>query len=580
MRVLERYHEFGWIQNFVIPTTSSFKFKSESNSVIDGTVDMIRRHFGIKGLRIYNIFTKYKYLQEIIFYIMKKLLSTLFLASLFVGAYGQNIEPNPCGTPSFRSDWLKKYQANPKAFELKSDEIINVPITVGRLADDDGEGRMRATKVLRALCRLQQDFEGTDIEFYLKSPIQNINDDNFHEHGDVVSGGLKMFEYNEEGAINCYLVREAAGNCGYNLPWAGVAVQESCAGPDDHTWAHEMGHALKLPHPFLGWEGGISHDNSVPHQYTNPAPEFVLYNYTTFKDSLVLDTTIIDTAWVEKMDGSNCNEAADGFCDTKPDYLYQGWACTIDAESFTEQTDPNGEKFYSDATLIMSYAFDNCSGRFTDEQIAAMRANALDEKADFTSVGMQFLPPTDPQSIELQYPIEDEVVYFRNVEFSWNEDHEEQYYLFQIGVEPTFSLVLYDTLLTEPRLLLNEADASWGRLYWRVMPFTANQFCSDFSEGGQFIPSETSSVVEEIVESITLIPNLIDASIDRVHLSNSEGRLHQAKYKCVDMSGRTISSGEVKNDMIQLDRDKMDAGIYFIQIENGSSQLSYKLVAI
>ena len=511
---------------------------------------------------------------------MKKLLSTLILVSIITWSYGQNVEPQPCGTPSFKSDWLKKYQANPQLFELKSDEVINIPITVNRLADDDGDGRMRATNVMRALCRLQQDFEGTDIEFYLKSPIKDIDDDAFFEHADVVSGGLKMFEYNEEGAINCYLVRDAAGNCGYNLPWAGVAVQESCARPEDHTWAHEMGHALALPHPFLGWEGGVSHDNSAPHQYSEAAPEFVLYNYTNFKDSLILDTMIIDTAWVEKMDGSNCQEAADGFCDTKPDYLYQRWPCASDTLSFTEQTDPNGVKFKSDATLFMSYAFDNCAGRFSAEQIAAMRANALDEKGEYTSTGMVFPTPTDPQSIELLYPIEDEVAYFRDLEFAWSEDQEEQLYLFQVGVEPTFSLVLFDTIVADPFLTMKEADTSWGRLYWRVQPFTANNFCSSFSSGGQFFPSETSSVSNEFIEQINLYPNLIERHMDQVFLRGSNGRFDQAKFKCVDTKGRMVSSGNVKMDKINLDRERMDAGIYFIQIETRTEPLSFKIVAL
>ncbi|NNE26145.1 MAG: hypothetical protein HKN09_04830 [Saprospiraceae bacterium] len=511
---------------------------------------------------------------------MKKLLSTVILSLFVILVYGQDVDPQLCGTPSYRSDWLKKYQANPKAYDLKSAEIINVPITVNRLAENHGNGRMRATNVLRALCTLQQDFEDSDIEFYLKSPIRDIDDNDFFDHETVVDGGLKMFEYNEDGAINCYLVRDAAGNCGYNLPWAGVAVQESCARPEDHTWAHEMGHALKLPHPFLGWEGGISHDNSQAHQYDNPAPEFVLYNYTNFKDSLILDTMIIDTSWVEKMDGSNCNEAADGFCDTKPDYLYQRWPCTNDSISFTEQTDPNGVKFNSDASLIMSYAFDNCAARFTDEQIGAMRANALDEKGDFTSTGMVFPDPVDPLSIELNYPIEDEVVFFRDVEFGWEESQEDQFYLFQVGVEPSFSLVLYDTIVDSPSLTWHEADISWGRLYWRVRPFTANQFCTEYSTSGQFLPSETSSVKEEIRQDLTLFPNLIENNIPEVYLRNSDGRFDQSRFRCLDINGRIISSGRVAFDKISLEQGKLMSGIYFIQIDNGAAPINFKLVVI
>ena len=511
---------------------------------------------------------------------MKKLLSTPVFILIVSLSFGQSEEPNPCGTPSFRSDWLKKYQANPAEYAFKSDDIINIPITVSRVAESDGSGRMRATSVIEAMCRLQLDFAGTDIEFYLKAPIRDINDDAFFEHGDVVSGGLKMFEYNEDGAINCYLVRDAGGNCGYNLPWAGVAVQESCARPDDHTWSHEMGHALSLPHPFLGWEGGVSHDNTVAHNFDDPAPEFVLYNYTNFKDSLILDTMIIDTAWVEKMDGSNCNEAADGFCDTKPDYLAQRWPCASDTMSFTEQTDPDGVKFKSDATLIMSYSFDNCAFRFTDEQIQAMRANALDQKAEFTSTGMVFPEVMDPQNIQLNFPIQDEVVYYKDVEFSWTEDQEDQNYLFQVGVEPTFSLILYDTITDQPFLNWHEADDSWGRLYWRVRPFTANNFCTGYSSSGQFIPSETSSVSQVEIESLSVYPNLIDDSVERIFIRSSDNYFDNAAFNCLDLNGRILSRGIVENNSLEIEVSKMDSGIYFIQIENGAEPVTFKLVRI
>mgnify|MGYP000043822657 FL=1 len=85
--------------------------------------------------------------------------------------------------------------------------------------------------------------------------------------------------------------------------------------------------------------------------FSEPAPETVLYNYTLFKDSLILDTLIIDTAYVEKVDGSNCEYAADGFCDTPPDYLAYRWTCNQSTgTSFGTMLDPNGESFKSDAT--------------------------------------------------------------------------------------------------------------------------------------------------------------------------------------------------------------------------------------
>jgi len=143
--------------------------------------------------------------------------------------------------------------------------------------------------------------------------------------------------------------------------------------------------------------------------YNEPAPEKVTYDYTYFQDTLILDTLIVDTTYVEKIDGSNCTFAADGFCDTKPDYIASRWNCDENSNGFTEQTDPNGEKFYSDGSLFMSYALDNCSNRFTEDQIAAMRANLIDEKPSYLG-NENVIDPIPDGEVAVVTPEELEVV--------------------------------------------------------------------------------------------------------------------------------------------------------------------------
>ena len=506
---------------------------------------------------------------------MKFICAFLILVFIQFEGFGQSIDVNPCGTQGFKSAWLKKYQANPNAFNFKRNEIINVPITIHRVGRNNGNAKIKETTLLNTMCALQNDFENSDIRFYLKNIINDIDDDDFYEHETVIDGAYKMFENNVSGTINCYFVTDAAGNCGYNLPYAGVAVQESCAKPTDHTWAHEMGHALSLPHPFLGWEGGVSHDNSVAHNYNDPAPEKILYNYTNFKDSLILDTIIIDTALVEKIDGSNCNEASDGFCDTKPDYIYQRWGCTQDTISFTQQTDPDGGKFYSDGSLIMSYSFDNCSARFSAEQIMAMRANALDQKADISSTGMSFPEETDASSIDLKVPGEDEVVYYKNLDFEWSEEQEDQYYLFQIGVEPTFSLILFDSIVDHPSMVLKEANITWGTLYWRVRSFTADNFCTDYSSVSTFVPTDVTSVSELEKEAIEIFPTVLTSGQKTIFI-NSSKYLQQRSYAIYSLSGLILETGNTTGNKIILSNDQLATGMYFLKLNKGNQSSTHK----
>ena len=73
----------------------------------------------------------------------------------------------------------------------------------------------------------------------------------------------KMGTYHQ----HVHFVSDPAGNCGYNLPYAGVAIAMGCGGPSDHTWAHEV--ITSVQHP--SWDGnGVSHDGSIAHNFSDP----------------------------------------------------------------------------------------------------------------------------------------------------------------------------------------------------------------------------------------------------------------------------------------------------------------------
>ncbi len=481
---------------------------------------------------------------------------------------------NPCGTPPGKSLWLKKYQENPSNFDTRSGDPLYFPLTVFSVADDTGLGAFSETSTMDALCRLQMDFEGTDIYFYLHSPIKFLYNTAYFDHETVIQGANMMFDNNVPNTLNNYIVKNPAGNCGYNLPYAGVALGKACANPADHTWAHEVGHALSIQHPFLGWEGGVSHDGSVFHDFNEPAPETVLYNYTFFKDTLILDTLIIDTAFVEKMDGSNCQYAADGFCDTPPDYLAQRWPCGEDGLSEIEQTDPNGEKFYSQGANFMTYAFDNCSNSFTPEQIAAMRANILTEKADYLDPGLEVLGPVEAVT-SLQYPINEETVAYSGAELGWEPVENATGYLIQLGFEPTVTAVLFDTIVNEPQVTLFDLDQNY-KYYWRVKAFNEFDFCNDFSSIDAFLTGDFVSTEENLQsEEITLVPNPSNTSfVDINHPEN----LSIEQVEIYNLQGQKM---ETTLDNKRLHMVRKTTGVYYVYIKfSDGKSVTKKLVLI
>lgn len=505
---------------------------------------------------------------------MRHLLPLVLTLVFGVSLTAQHDHLHPCGSPAVKSEWLKKYQLHPEAYETSRNEIIYVPLAVNLVAENSGAKMMADVALQLALCVLNEDFEQANIHFYLGREVRYIRDSRYAEHETVLQGAQMMFEYDEEDMINCYFMSDAAGNCGYNLPFAGMCVSTNCAGEGDHTWAHEMGHQLALPHPFLGWEGGVSWDGSVSHNFDNPAPERVTYNYTFFKDTLILDTLIIDTAYVERVDGSNCAFAADGFCDTAPDYLASRWGCDSDNLSPTEQTDPDGVKFVSDGSLIMSYALDNCSSRFTDDQIAAMRAKLMDDKANV--LGGE--DPQEPVTAALLLdpsPTDLELVFPEDIELSWTPVANATKYLVQLSFLESFGVPVYDTIVSESQVTIAELRFPTRDHFWRVKAFNDYEFCSDWLNGwGSFSPNESVNTVDASVVDWKVYPTMLQGGAT-LHIDAEEVD-GQLSLNIMTSTGRAVYSEQMSAR--QVDLSQLAAGIYFVNLKDDKHQITQKIV--
>ena len=284
---------------------------------------------------------------------MKKVFYSTSIILLIIHTIGYNQKPYPCGTAPQKIEWLKEYQKNPSKFKSNTDSLLLVPMTIHSVGSDNGSSHFDTDRLLDAFCTLNEDFAEAGIQYYISDDIRLINNSSINNHQDLFFGGRFMNDVADPTTLNTFFVSDPAGNCGYNIVWSHMMVNKGCANRTDHTWAHEVGHHFSIQHPFLGWEGGQTTDGSVPPDFSEPAPEFVTYDFTPFFYENGEDTTIIDTAFVELVDGSNCHFAGDGFCDTKPDYLSARWTCNNDGESNQIQTDPSGETFRSEGTWIM-----------------------------------------------------------------------------------------------------------------------------------------------------------------------------------------------------------------------------------
>ena len=508
----------------------------------------------------------------------------LLLCTLFFLAAGAQAQQDlfPCGTPSYKSKWLKEYQLDPSAYDTKDDEILRVPLTIHLLGSDAGTGYFSKSSLMDALCTLNDDFVDSEIEFFIEGDINYIANSAYNNHETVLEGAEMMFEHNVENTINCYFVSDPAGNCGYNLPYAGMAVAKGCAAPTDHTWAHEMGHGLSIPHPFLGWEGGYGYDGSPVTSWNNPAPDTVLYDYTFFQDVYYsADTLIVDTAVVERLDGSNCTFAADGFCDTAPDYIAYRWNCNEDGVSTPILHDPNDETFQADGSLIMSYANDGCSYRFSEEQTAAMRANLIDEKPEV-------LYNQDPGpalgSVAIVAPANEGLAPYQNTLLDWEDTENAVGYLVKLEVFLGSSAIVFKRYETTESQVVIEDDLNIGSNYrWTVRAYNAYNFCADtYSAEGLFTAADISSVREpEGLRHFSIFPNVQDAGAVIVHVNADFEQAKDLDWSLTDVTGRVVragSYGSVAALRTRTELGELSAGLYFFALQTKTGTTVRKIV--
>lgn len=461
---------------------------------------------------------------------------------------------DPCGTQDGRVRWQEGYKANKPNFQ-RSPVTQLIPIKIHVVGRSNGTGHFPVKSIIDAFCTLNNDFVQADIQFFIDGDFHYINNDNWYEHN-FFQGNQMMNQNNFSNTINCYIVSDPAGACGYSNYARGIALAKNCISPSDHTWAHEVGHYLSLDHTFYGWEGS----EPEPGQ---PAP------------------TTINGEVVEKMDGSNCSYAADGFCDTAPDYLSDRWNCNNDSLSNTVQLDPNGEEFRSDGTLFMSYANDGCSSRFSEEQIDAMHANLMFERSNLLDQADEILPPDEDVFTVISPAPEEFVNDYQNVLFEWEPVPDATGYIVEATFFEDFSAVFFRYAVESNSFVANDlySDKTY---YWRVQAYNEQHTCTDFMEVNTFSTGTLSAVQNiDAVSDLIVSPNPVrqggnsTITLQATESMQLEGVLLSATGQAMRQFPWQVTTGL---NRMELETTDLPAGLYFLQLRSEQEVVSRKVV--
>jgi hypothetical protein len=511
--------------------------------------------------------------QKTITSIMKSL---RFLFSLIIPVFlfsvalqAQTSTENLCGY-SGKSEWLTKYQAGEFAPVDKSEDILYVPAHIVILGEDDGSGYIDPISMLRAYTVLNNDFADMNIQFYIKE-IEFLNRSNYYNHSSFLTGQQMMALNNNRNEINIYIVGSPAGNCGYYTPsHDALALAINCiTGSGNRTWSHEMGHLFTLPHTFYGWESVEEIDNI---ELTERAPATVNYRG-------------VDVP-VERVDGSNCEDAADGFCDTPPDYLMERWACNNLNEYRDSLTDPDSIRFAVPGTNIMSYVNNDCREGFSEDQKTAMQTNLASRQiADATGVGRE---AADGEVTNLLLPVNNATLEVSDfVELVWNSVPNADYYVVQLNTSTNFNgAVLQSFIVSDTTALIEDDLTPNTRYYWRVRPFNRYVIDSDFGDqkfrfkNGEF---PTATIDATLNAAISVAPNPVSGGQELRINGRDLGQSGNMTYELIDAAGRVLLSRENLNVTAagfseRIETVGMPSGVYFLRIRLNEKLVTRRIV--
>lgn len=488
----------------------------------------------------------------------------IFLLS-FSSVYAQEEDISkipPCGVREFGpTAWLREFQTNPSAFShlRGNNEMLQLPMTIHIIGQTDGSGYFTRAELQVAICKLNSDFEEHNIRFFIQGNLIYHNNTSWYNHASFNIGNLMYNSTKVAGTMNIYIDNNAAGNCGYaTLGGDRIFLKKSCIrGPSTTTWSHEMGHALSLPHTFSGWE-------DTTYDPTQPTPSVV------FRGNSPVN--------VERVDGVDCVNAADGFCDTEPDYLSARWNCNGNGESPTILKDPFNVEFRVDGTMIMAYSNDACAAVFSPQQVAAMRANIQTTKGDMVYSGS--LPEFETPTTVNIAPTQDQEVLNVNILIEWEPVEFAAAYIVEVSRFLDFTIKEFEAQVTTTSVTIPTLVANRNYFY-RVMPINNSDFCTSFSTSTRFRAVIQTSTSEAAGSSFSIYPTLLNGT-EFMTISGRLNRSINVTFDVLDLQGRVLSSTEkflVAGPLSEtLYVGSLPKGMYIMRINSGEGISALKFL--
>ena len=491
---------------------------------------------------------------------MKNAFLSLLTASFsmwFASSHAQLVDD--CGTgdtPPHVSEWLQKLDHTQLSAENTSTDTIWLATQIFLVHAPTGAPAITLDSLKRTFEVLNRRFAPAKIQFYQAGMPRYIINQIWSNPPDKQIATLMIDSFNLNRVVNIYFTNLGSqGLCGYAYyPNSGpggpisrgaAMMSYSCSGPESGTLAHELGHFFSLPHPFQGTSSDPASATAerVTRNFNETAPRF----------------------------SANCNTSGDFFCDTKADPYSARWQCLSNPATF----DINGDRFFADSSLIMSYAANTCRDIFSEQQMNAMQATV----ASGSAPRGYLLARQRPQTTEITdaaTPLTPAVgatdVQPNFAHFTWTAVPGATFYHVRIkrAIIPT---LVKDTVVAGTFLSVYDNKMNINTDYeWSVTPYHENDFVVKPITWYDFRTSTRTAthVFENDLKDVSIFPNPVQAG----NKLNIQRRTAEAlEVFMYDLQGKKVLSASIdENENAVTMPASLPAGTYLVRLQNPQGQ--------